>query len=120
MTLRRQLKRIEHGLRGALESFELLDGSTYYYAPLETYKELFLHAYDARLGDADKWTEAPELYRMLCKAKDPARAVAVLRPENSQGAFVNPAELFDMHALVNERRLVPLLSVEPPEDLSEP
>jgi hypothetical protein len=34
MTLRRQLKRIEEGLRGTLESFVLLDGTRYYYSRL--------------------------------------------------------------------------------------
>lgn len=54
MTLKRQLKRIEQGLRGMLDSFVLLDGTTYYYDRLETHKELFLYAYDVELGTAEK------------------------------------------------------------------
>ena len=42
-----------------------------------------------------------------------------MKPEDPQRAFVNFAELFDTDAFVSERRLVPLLTVEPPEDLSE-
>jgi hypothetical protein len=118
MTLKGHLKRIERSLRGMLESFELLDGSTYYYDRLETHKQLFLHAYDVQLGRGDKWPEPPEVYRKIAEAKDPAAVLERFRPENSQSAFVDPTVLFDTDALVNERRLVPI-SYEPPEDLSE-
>jgi hypothetical protein len=65
MSLRGAIERLERRAREDLESFELLDGSTYYYDRLETYKELFLHAYDVQLGDADKWPEPPEIYRKM-------------------------------------------------------
>jgi hypothetical protein len=119
MTLRGHLKRIEQTFRGMLESFELLDGSTYYYDRLETYKELFLHAYDVQLGEAEKWPEPPKVYRKMCEAKDPAAVLERFKPEDPARAFVNPAELYDTDVLVRERRLV-LLTHEPPEDLSEP
>jgi hypothetical protein len=118
MGLRGWIKRLERGASEDLASFELLDGSTYYYDRLETYKELFLYAYDVQLGEADKWPEPPEIFRKLCEAKDPAVVLEQLRPEDPGRAFVNPAELFDTDALVYERRLVPL-AVEPVEDLSE-
>jgi|SRR5215212_10246880 len=118
MGLRRWIKRLERDASEGLESFELLDGSTYYYDGLETSKELFLHAYDVQLGDADKWPEPPEVYRKVCEARDPAAALEQFRPENPQSAFVNPAELYDTDVLVHERRLVPVL-VEPAEDLSK-
>jgi hypothetical protein len=118
MTLKGHLKRIEQSLRGMLESFELLDGSTYYYDRLETHKELFLHAYDVQLGDADKWPEPPEIYCMICEAKDPAAVLERLKPDNPQSAFVDPTALYDTQVLVNERRLVPL-TYAPVEDLSE-
>jgi hypothetical protein len=98
---------------------ELLDGSTYYYDRMETYKELFLHAYDVQLGDAHKWPEPPEVYRKMCESRDPAAVLERFKPENPQVALVNVAELYDTEALVHERRLVPLLFVKPPEDLSE-
>jgi hypothetical protein len=50
--LRGWLKRLERGAREDLESFELLDGTTYYFDRLETYKELFLHAYDCNWAGA--------------------------------------------------------------------
>src|SRR5215218_3752530 len=116
--MRSWIRRLERDARGHLESFELLDGGTYYYDGLETYKELFLHAYDVQLGDAHKWPEPPEVYRKMCEAKDPAAVLERFRPEDPERAFVNLAELYDTDALVNERRLVPI-SYEPPEDLSE-
>jgi hypothetical protein len=118
MTLRNWIKRLERAASEDLESFELLDGSTYYYDRLETHKELFMHAFDVQLGDADKWPEPPEVYRKMCEAMDPAAVLERFRPEDPQRAFVNPAALFDTAALVIERRLVPI-SYEPPEDLSE-
>jgi hypothetical protein len=116
--LRGWLKRLERGARENLESFELLDGSTYYFDRLETSKELFLHAYDLQLGRGEKWAEPPEVYRKICEARDPAAAIERLKHESPQGAFVDPAALYDTDALVRERRLVPIC-MEPPEDLSE-
>src|SRR5215218_2666233 len=116
--MRSWIRRLERDARGHLESFELLDGSTYYYDRLETLKELFLHAYDVQLGDAEKWPEPPEIYRMICEAKDPAAVLERLKPDNPQSAFVDPTALYDTQVLVNERRLVPL-TYAPVEDLSE-
>jgi hypothetical protein len=118
MSFRSWLKRLERVASEDLESFVLLDGSTYYYDRLETYKVLFLHACDVQLGDADKWPEPPEVYRKMCEARDPAAVLQRFRPEDPERAFVNVAELYDTHLLVNERRLVPLYH-PPVEDLSE-
>ncbi len=41
MGLRSRLERLEHAVRGTLVSFELLDGTRYYYNPQTM--ELFLH-----------------------------------------------------------------------------
>jgi hypothetical protein len=117
--MRSWIRRLERDARGHLESFELLDGSTYYYDRLETYKELFLHAYDVQLGDAHKWPEPPEIYRKMCEATDVAAVLKRFQPEDPKRAFVNLAELYDTDTLVRERRLMPLIH-EPVEDLSEP
>jgi hypothetical protein len=119
MTLRNWIKQLERDAREGLESFELLNGSRYYYDRLETSMELFLHAYDVQLGNADKWPEPPEVYRKVCEAKDPAAVLERFTPDNPQSAFVDPTALYDTQALVNERRLVPL-TYAPVEDLSEP
>jgi hypothetical protein len=117
MGLRGWLKRLERAASEDLESFELLDGSTYYYDRLETYGELFVHACDLQLGRGE-WPKPPEVYRKMCEARDPARVLEQFRPEDPERAFVNLAELYDKDVLVNERRLVPLYH-PPVEDLSE-
>ena len=111
------MKRLERGAREDLESFELLDGSTYYYDPLEVDKELFLYAYDVQLGDAEKWTEPPEIYRKMCEAKDPAAVLERLKPEDPERTFVDVTQIYDTDILIHERRLVPLAYAQP-EDLS--
>jgi hypothetical protein len=116
--MRSWIRRLERDARGHLESFELLDGSTYYYDGLETYKELFLHAYDVQLGDAHKWPEPPEIYRKMCEARDLEAVLGRLKPEDPQRAFVNVTEIFDRDTLISERRLV-LHPQEPVEDLSQ-
>jgi hypothetical protein len=116
--VRRTLERLRESLHGALESFELLDGTRYYYGRLATHKVMFVYALDAQLGRAGDWHEPPEIYRKLLEARDPAAVLEKLGEAYPQGALVNVAEIFDVDALVNERRLE-LLPVEPVEDLSE-
>ena len=118
MALRNWLRKLERDARGDLESFELLDGSSYYYDPLETYMELFMHACDVQLGDSDKWPEPPEVYLRMCEARDPAAVLERFKPEEPEGAFVDVSYIFDTNVLVNERRLV-LLTHAPVKDLSE-
>jgi hypothetical protein len=118
MGLRGKLRHLERAASEDLESFELLDGSTYYHDRVETYKELFMHAYDVQLGDADKWPEPPEVYRKMCQAGDVAAVLERFKPEDPERALVNLTELYDTDVLVNERRLVPLYH-PPVEDLSE-
>ncbi len=119
MGLRGWISRLERSASEDLEGFELLDGSTYYYDRLETYKELFLHACDIQLGEADKWPEPPQVYRKMCEVRYPAAILEQFKFENSQVALLNLAELYYTDAPIHERRLVPLLSVKPAEDLSE-
>jgi hypothetical protein len=116
--MRSWIRRLERAASEGLESFILEDGSRYYYDPIETYKEMFLHACDVQLGDAEKWPEPPEIYRRMCGAKDPGAVLERFKPEDPQRAFVDVTEIYDTDALVRERRLVPL-SHRPPEDLSE-
>lgn len=116
--MRSWIKRLERSAREDLESFELLDGTRYYCDRLETYKELFLHAYGLQLGEADKWPDPPEFFLKLLLAKDPAAVLERFMPENPERAFVDLSAIYDMDALVHERSLVPLTHA-PPEDLSE-
>src|SRR5919107_3605933 len=117
MGLRSWVKRLERDASEDLACFELLDGSTYYYDRMETYKELFVHAYDVQVGNGE-CPEPPEVYRKLCEARDVAEVLEQLKPEDPERSLVNLAALYDTDALVNERRLVPLYHA-PVEDLSE-
>jgi len=116
--MRSWIRRLERDARGHLESFELLDGGTYYYDRLETYKELFLHACDLQLGKGE-WPEPPEVYCKMCEARDVAEVLERLKPEDPERAFVDVTQIYDTDALLRERRLVPLTH-KPVEDLSEP
>jgi hypothetical protein len=115
MRLRAQVRRLKLDLEGSLESFELLDGSRYYFDTAEAHKELFLAACALGVGEVP---DPPELYQKLCQAKDPAAVLERLAPENPEKAFVNPSEIYDREILIKERRLVPIVAPEP-EDLSE-
>ena len=112
MGLKERLRRLKLDLEGSLESIELLDGSLYHYDAMEVHKELFRHACDLQVG---RLGEPPELYRMICVARDPEGALKALEPENPERAFVNPAELYDHDILISERRLVPNVAREPEE-----
>jgi hypothetical protein len=102
MGLKTWLKRIEHAARGNLASFELLDGSTYFYDPATF--ELFLHWYEC-LGksSAHDWPEPPEVIRKLTEAKDPQAALDALMDQ--QGTF--GSLVYDPDLLIHERRLEP-------------
>ena len=76
---------------------------------------MFLCAYGLQLGQVG---EPPELFQKLTQARDTASLLKRLEPESPAHAFVNVAEMYDRDALVQQRRLVPLVAPEP-EDLSE-
>jgi hypothetical protein len=128
--LRSWIKRMERAARGNLASFELLDGSRYYFDPLSG--DLFLHFCAClRAGSAHNWPPAPEILRRVCEAKNPQLAL-----EEVMGGGTWGTPVYDAEVLVNERRLEPRGLVtrydcqtgehhvrdpyeEPPGDLSE-
>ncbi len=124
------MNRLERAALGEVESFELLDGSRYYFDP--TSWDLFMHWIECgRAGNTRNWPEPPEVVRKLTEAKDVARAIEMVR-----GGGWN-ALVYDEETLIRERRLKPrpLVSrydpqagkhvpidpcgVDGPEDLSE-
>ncbi len=119
MGLRGRLQRLEQRARGSLVSFELLDGSRFYYNPQTM--ELFLHWVEcAKAGNPDKWPEAPEAVRKVTEAKDPEAALELI----CGGALWLP---YDLEALLREREIRPRSLVagrdvydQEVEDLSEP
>jgi hypothetical protein len=119
MTLRQQLKRIEQGLHGTLESFILVDGSRHYYNP--TSGERFLHSMNClrAQGDGKPFPEPPETIKALVRARDRGAALNQVYG----GTFdIFP---YDKQVLVERGELVPRSMVagrelgEPLEDLSE-
>jgi hypothetical protein len=97
------IKRLERASREDLGSFELLDGSRYYYDPGEAGSEIFMHWMAClHAGNARNWPEPPEILQKLCEAKDVERATALLRGEGTFN-FIP----YDLEALLSERRLEP-------------
>jgi hypothetical protein len=92
--------RLEHAARGDLGSFELLDGSRYYFDP--TSPDLFMHWAECIKADsAHNWPEPPEVVQKLTEAKDVARAI-----EKVRGKGWN-CLVYDEEILITERRLEP-------------
>jgi hypothetical protein len=99
--IRGWVKRLERASREDLESFELLDGSRYYFDPASP--ELFMHWYECgKAGSAHNWPEPPEVIRKLTEAKDVERAIELVRGEGSWDFFV-----YDIEGLIGERTLEP-------------
>ena len=77
MGLRSRLRRLQKAAEDELDGFELLDGSHFYYDPMEVAKELFLHSYERQLGRP--WPEVPDIYLALCarrKTRPPCWSVS--------------------------------------------
>ena len=120
MRLRGWLKRIERDARGDLDSFELEDGSRYYYDPASL--DVFLHMTEClRAQSAGKTTfpEPPPVVAAIARAKN---REAALEKVFEGGLFVMP---YDPEALIKEGRFLPSSMVageelgEIAEDLSE-
>jgi hypothetical protein len=95
------VKRLERASREDLASFELLDGSRYYFDPASP--ELFMHWCECgKVGSAHHWPEPPEVLRKLCEARDVERAIEFVRGEGSWD-FIP----YDIEVLISERRLEP-------------
>jgi len=101
MGLRNWVKRVEHAARGNLASFELQDGSFYYYNP--TSPGLFMHWVECCGKDtAHDWPPPPEIMQKLTEAKDPERALDAVMGQAGFGGMV-----YDPDILITERRLEP-------------
>ncbi len=120
MGLKGWLTKLERAARGELVSFELRDGSRYYYDPATP--DLFMHWYDcACAGNPPNWPEPPEVVRKLTEAKDVRAALAEVMGDGDDYLT------YDTEVLINERRPEPRSLVagrdvhdQDVEDLSEP
>ena len=119
--LERDIKRLERGLRGTLESFVLEDGSRFHYDP--TSAERFLHSMDCLRAQGEGKTtfpEPPETVKAITRARDREAALNQLYPVGSFSVFP-----YDVGALLERGELVPRSMVagrelgEVLEDLSE-
>jgi hypothetical protein len=117
MGLRDKVRTLERMAEGQVESFELLDGSHYYYDHQEAIKGLFLHSINClREGNASAWPEPPEIYLKVCEAKDPTAVLERFVPPDKEAWFIEMP--YERDALIHERRLVPIEHERVP-DLSE-
>ncbi len=117
--MRSKLQRLEQAARGHLKSFELVNGSRFYYDPLSA--ELFLHFCEyLRTHDEPERPEPPEVLKALTQAKDRRAAY----DEIFGSAYIDMFT-YDKQALVERGDLVPISVVvgrelgEPLPDLSE-
>ena len=118
--MRSWLKRVERRVRGSYASFELLDGTRFYYNPRSL--DLFMHWSDClRAGNPARWPAPPEAVRKVTEARAPEAALALI----SGGAeWMIP---YDLESLTREREIRPrsLVAGRPVDDqdgpdLSEP
>jgi hypothetical protein len=97
--IRGWVKRLEHAAREDLVSFELLDGSRYYFDPASP--ELFMHWIEcAKAGNPYAWPPAPEILQKLCEARDVDSALEVVASKDE----ILP---YERDLLITERRLEP-------------
>ncbi len=104
MGFRDKLRRFEQAVRDHLESFELEDGSRYWYDPVNP--DRFLHSMDCLKAQGDDgattFPKPPETVRALLRAKD--RAVALEQVYGRGNFVIFP---YDTEALVERGELVP-------------
>jgi hypothetical protein len=119
--LRAKVRALERYARDQVDSFELEDGSRYYYEPLSP--ERFLHTMNCLRSQGDGQTtfpETPETVRAITRARD--RAAALEQVYQSGSFVIFP---YEHEALVERGELVPRSMVagrelgEPLPDLSE-
>jgi hypothetical protein len=98
-----KLRRLERAARDHLASFELEDGSRYYYDPVSP--DRFLHTMDCLRAQGDGETtfpEPPETVRALLRAKDRAAALEQVYQSGTFDIFP-----YEHEALVERGELVP-------------
>lgn len=127
MGLKSKLARLQKAIRGNLSSFELRNGTTFWYEPGEAWQAIFLHGTTCLRADfeGESRPDPPEILQAVAKAKDRRAAVERLYPPGS-----TPFAAYDVDALIERGTYEPrsfLAGVEYGEeyferleDLSEP
>ncbi len=104
MALRDRLRRLEKTMRGQLASFELIDGSRYFFEPDAVWWQLFLHGSNCMEADyrSELRPKPPEILKAVAKAKDRRSAVERLYAPGS-----TPFTAYDHKSLVERGEFVP-------------
>lgn len=90
MGLRDKVRALERMARGHVATFELRDGSRFYYDSGEVYKEVFLHGINCLKADSlSEWPEPLEVYLKMCEAKDPAAVLERFAPSDKSAWFID-------------------------------
>jgi hypothetical protein len=119
--LRDELRRVRALLHGELESFDLADGSRFWYDPYAVGAELFLHGCAClRAGAPENRPEPPEILLALAKARNRRAAFAAVDP--NPALFPYEREAFVERGELVHRSLVAGRDADEsaPSDLSEP
>jgi hypothetical protein len=113
MAIRGKLKRLEKALEGTLGSFELADGTTFYFNHQAVVDVMFRWFYASlrAVYEGEARPSPPEFVRAVANAKDRRRAYDVVSPGGA--AFM----ILDEEALIERGEIVPR-RISPSEDLS--
>ena len=100
MALRDRLRRLEKNAQGKLSSFELADGSRYFYEPEKVFPELFGHGARCLTADykGEPRPEPPEILKAIVRARDRRRVAERL---------YTPFTAYDLDALVERGEFTP-------------
>ncbi len=122
MALRDKLRRLERLARGKLDSFVLADGTRYYYAPQEAFKNAFQFFSDSMRADhnGDPRPAPPEILKAVAGARDRADALSLALGGFSHLLPVDEGALVERGEFVHRSLVVGRELGEPLEDLSEP
>jgi hypothetical protein len=116
MGVKDKLTHLERAARGEVESFELRDGSRFYFDYLQTARAMYLHSIKCHTADTvEEWPAPLQIHLKLLEARDPATVLTHLDPPGGPQFAPLP---YDRNTLISERRLVPLFT-GPVKDLSE-
>jgi len=119
--LRDELRRVRASLHDELASFDLADGSRFWYDPYAVGAELFVHGCAClRAGAPENRPPPPEILLALAEARDRRAAFAAVAP--NPALFPYEREAFVERGELVHRSLVAGRDADEsaPSDLSEP
>jgi hypothetical protein len=89
---REVIKRLRRQASDHLESFELKNGSRYYYDRTQALAELYLYAYDRELGHNP---EPPGIWRKILEARDIEEVLSRFRAPNTHSSALDLDALYE-------------------------